>query len=137
MNEALGAIAVLTAEIDLAENIMDENPTEDLDTTATTHAKKTIPMTHLIPVVAPIAPTAEVAEKADALEVAEVADAPTTGTMGYVKGQIDSKLQEKTSNGNVRKVMSTTSPKHSINSEVKQSMTTASLKRIDFQLSKN
>ena len=77
MNVVLGVIAVLTAEIDLVEGIMDKNPTEDVGMTATTHTKKTTPMTHLIPVVAPIAPTAEVAEKADTLEVAEVADGLT------------------------------------------------------------
>ena len=95
---------------------MDANPTEAVDTTATTHDRMTIPMTRLIQVVAPIAPTAEVAEQVDTLEVVDAADAPTqvadAPTPGLATRQIDSKQQEETSNGNVRKVMTATSPKH-------------------------
>ena len=128
MNEALGAIAALTAEVDLAEGIMDENPTEDADMTATSHVKKEILTTSHVkkeilaptPAAAQIAPTAEIASTADTQEVAEVADASTTETMGDVTRQIDSDEQDKEWNGNVRNLMSATLSKHSIDSEAKR-----------------
>ena len=81
MNKALGAITVLTAEVDPTEGTMDENPGEEEDMTATSLVKKE--MNHPTPAAAQIAPTAEIAETADALEVADAPTAETT--MGAIE----------------------------------------------------
>ena len=109
MEIVLAEDTVLAEDMKAGNPTMDANLTEAVDMIDTNHNMMTIPMTHLIQVVAPIAPTAEVAEPVDTLKVAEAADTPTPGDATQ---RIDSKQQETTSNGNVRKAMTATSPKH-------------------------